>query len=81
MEEWPGLSFDEHQYVREDLVPSPAVAGGDDRETYYRVVLMCNEQHSTPDIEETAWRAFTIFGFWQLGNFPGREVHGTTIGY
>jgi len=63
MEDWPGLSFDEHQYVREDVVVAPPVTGGNDRETYYRVVLMCNEQHSTPDIEETAWSAFTIFGF------------------
>jgi hypothetical protein len=39
------------------------VTGADDRETYYRVVLMCNEEHDTPDIEETAWRAFTIFAW------------------
>ncbi len=61
--EWPGLSFDEHEYVRQGVVPSPEVAGGEDRQTYYHDVLMCNEEHDTPDIEETAWKAFTVFGF------------------
>jgi hypothetical protein len=63
MEDWPGLTFDEHQYVREDVVTAPNVAGGNNRETYYRTVLMCNEVHDTPDIEETAWSAFTIFAW------------------
>ncbi|RLB49279.1 MAG: hypothetical protein DRJ42_21395 [Deltaproteobacteria bacterium] len=60
-EYWPGLSFDEDEYQREGNVPAPEVTGADDQRTVHRVVLLCNEDQETPDLEEMSNGALGVF--------------------
>ncbi|MBW2464814.1 MAG: pilus assembly protein [Deltaproteobacteria bacterium] len=61
-EYWPGVDFEEHQYQREGVVPAPEVTGAPDQRTAHRLVLLCNEDHETPDLEEMSNNAFGVFG-------------------
>lgn len=59
---WPGVNFVENQYQREGSVPAPEVTAAGDQRTAHRLVLLCNEKHDTPSLEEMAGGAFGVFG-------------------